>query len=403
MAKPMFLRKLKNQMLFGMAKVIAGAPKGQYMAFIGKASCARLCDRIVELGHTSVLVVTDRALRDLGLADEAVAGLNREGVKVTWYDKVDPDPSYQHVQEGAQLLRDSGATAVLAVGGGSSIDCAKVIAITKHNDEDPSKWAGFGKAPEEVAPLFVIPTTSGTGSEATMGAVITNKAIQKKEIISGGGLLPTCVALDACLMVGLPKPVTAATGIDALTHGIEAYISTWERGNRSDMGRTAVQGVFRWLRIAVEEPGNMEAREGMALAAYHAGVAINQVNVGNVHAIAHQLGANFGIPHGHANALVLPHVLTLYGMTAVDRLAELAVATGVSDSGHPETRARAFVDAVEKLIADVGIAPTDPRVKRHAFDTIAEAALDEGDGYFCPRLLEKAEVLGVLDAISESE
>ena len=147
MAKPMFLRKLKNQMFFGMAKAIAGAPKGQYMAFVGKASCARLCDRIVELGHTSILVVTDKALRDLGLADEAVAGLNRDGVKLTWYDKVDPDPSYEHVKEGAQLLRDSGATAVLAVGGGSSIDCAKVIAITKHHDEDPSKWAGFGKAP----------------------------------------------------------------------------------------------------------------------------------------------------------------------------------------------------------------------------------------------------------------
>jgi alcohol dehydrogenase class IV len=202
-------------------------------------------------------------------------------------------------------------------------------------------------------------------------------------------------------MVGLPKPITAATGIDALTHGIEAYISTWERGNRTEMGRISVQGVFRWLRLACDEPGNMDAREGMALAAYNAGVAINQVNVGNVHAIAHQLGANFGVPHGHANALVLPHVLTLYGETAVERLAELAVATGISDSGHPETRARAFIAEVEQLIADVGIAPTDARIKRDAFDAIAEAAMDEGDGYFCPRQLEKSEILNVLEAISE--
>lgn len=402
MAKPMFLRKIKNRLIYVMARLVAGEPSGQYMAFVGKASCARLCERIIELGHTSVLVVTDKALRDLGLADEAVAGLNREGVTLSWYDQVDPDPTYGHVEAGARILRESGATAIVAVGGGSSIDCAKVIALTKHNaGDDMTSWAGFGKAPDEAAPLFVIPTTSGTGSEATMGAVITNQATHKKEIISGSSIHPAAVALDACLMVGLPKPITAATGIDALTHGIEAYISTWERGNRTEMGRISVQGVFRWLRQACEDPGNMDAREGMALAAYNAGVAINQVNVGNVHAIAHQLGANFGIPHGHANAIVLPHVLTLYGETAVERLAELAVATGVSDSGHPETRARAFIAEVEKLIADVGIAPTDPRIKREKFDVIAEAAMDEGDGYFCPRQLEKSEILNLLEAISE--
>ena len=255
MAKPMFLRKIKNRLIYVMAKLVAGEPSGQYMAFVGKASCARLCERIIELGHTSVLVVTDKALRDLGLADEAVAGLNREGVTLSWYDQVDPDPTYGHVEAGARILRESGATAIIAVGGGSSIDCAKVIALTKHNaGDDMTTWAGFGKAPEEAAPLFVIPTTSGTGSEATMGAVITNQSTHKKEIISGSSIHPAAVALDACLMVGLPKPITAATGIDALTHGIEAYISTWERGNRTEMGRISVQGVFRWLRQACEDP-----------------------------------------------------------------------------------------------------------------------------------------------------
>ena len=240
MAKPMFLRKLKNRLFFAMAKVIAGKAKGQYMAFVGKASCARLCDRIVELGHTSVLVVTDKALRDLGLADEAVAGLNRDGVTLAWYDQVDPDPTYAHVEAGARILRESGATAIVAVGGGSSIDCAKVIALRKYSDGDMTKWPGMGNSPDEAAPLFVIPTTSGTGSEATMGAVITNQTTHKKEIIGGEAIHPKAVALDACLMVGLPKPITAATGIDALTHGIEAYISTWELGNRTEIGRAHV-------------------------------------------------------------------------------------------------------------------------------------------------------------------
>ena len=148
MAKPMFLRKIKNRLIYTMAKVVAGEPSGQYMAFVGKASCARLCERIIELGHTSVMVVTDKALRDLGLADEAVAGLNRDGVTISWYDKVDPDPTYGHVEAGARVLRESGATAIIAVGGGSSIDCAKVIALTKHNSGDMTTWAGFGKAPD---------------------------------------------------------------------------------------------------------------------------------------------------------------------------------------------------------------------------------------------------------------
>ena len=233
-----------------------------------------------------------------------------------------------------------------------------------------------------------------------MGAVIKDPKEQLKHIIVGEDLLPQAVALDPDLLLGLPAPVTAATGIDALTHGIEAYICVWDRGTRKENGRLAIQGVFCWLERAVKHPEDLEARQGMALAAYHAGIAINQVGVGNVHAIAHQLGARYGIPHGQANALALPHVLKACLAEAETALAELAVVTNVSEAVSPAARAQAFVDAVQDLITKVGIAETDPRIQPADWMVLAHAAMDESDGYVSPRLLTKAEIMDTLQRIT---
>ena len=233
-----------------------------------------------------------------------------------------------------------------------------------------------------------------------MGAVIKDPAEQLKHIIVGDDLLPQAVALDPDLLLGLPATVTAATGIDALTHGIEAYICIWDRGTRQENGRLAVQGVFRWLERAVSHPEDIEARQGMAVAAYHAGVAINQVGVGNVHAIAHQLGARYGIPHGQANALALPHVLQACLADAETALAELAVVTAVSDAASPAARAQAFVDAVTDLIRKVGIDETDARIQSADWEVLAHAAMDESDGYVSPRLLTKPEIMDTLKRIT---
>ena len=233
-----------------------------------------------------------------------------------------------------------------------------------------------------------------------MGAVIKDPEEKLKHIIVGEDLLPQAVALDPDLLLGLPAPVTAATGIDALTHGIEAYICIWDRGTRKENGRLAIQGVFRWLERAVQHPEDVEARQGMAVAAYHAGIAINQVGVGNVHAIAHQLGARYGIPHGQANALALPHVLKACLAEAETALAELAVVTNVSDAASPAARAQAFVEAVQDLIAKVGIAEADPRIQPADWTVLAHAAMDESDGYVSPRLLTKVEIMDTLERIT---
>ena len=396
MAAPYPLRKLKSGLKLKLAKILMGdKATTPHFAWAGAGSSERLCARIEQSGHKNVLVVTDKPLRALGVVDRALEGFDRSVTTLHFYDGVEPDPTFGQVAEGAKVCRDSYCTAVLAVGGGSSIDAAKVIALEAVNEGDPMSWVGLNKAPATAVPIYAIPTTSGTGSEATMGAVITHEVDHSKQIISGLAVLPRAVAVDPDLMLGLPPAITAATGLDALTHGIEAYTSLWERGSRTETSLMAIQGVFKWLPKVLLEPGNVVAREGMALAAYYGGVAINQVNVGFVHAIAHQLGARYGIPHGMANALVLPHVLKAYGSAAEPKLAELARAIGLSN-----TTGAGFINAVFELRELAGLPSQHAAIQARDIDAIVEAAIAEGDGYFSPRLFTPDEVKSILLAIS---
>ncbi len=403
MAAPMILRRAKWHFTLTLAKLLIGKKAtAAHFALVGAGSSLALTQRLTDAGYRKVLVVTDAPLRALGLIDPIVDSLTSEGVEVEIFDGVEPDPTYSQIKAGAAIKLSTGCDVVLAIGGGSSMDAAKIIACCKSPTDTPESWVGRNKVPEEITPLYAIPTTAGTGSEATMGAVITNEADHCKQVIAAPDLLPSAVALDAGLMLGLPGSITAATGIDALTHGIEAYLSVWDRGTRAETGRLAITGVFQWLRKAMETPENLEARQGMAIAAYYGGVAINQVNVGTVHAIAHQLGATYGIPHGVANGLVLPHVLRLYGEAATDRLAQLAAATGVASEGSAEARSEAFIAAIEALKRDVGLPEKHPAIQRADHLAIAEAAVAEGDGYFSPRLFTVEQVCGILEAITES-
>lgn len=234
-----------------------------------------------------------------------------------------------------------------------------------------------------------------------MGAVISDAETHQKGVISGATLLPDTIALDPELITGLPPHITAATGMDALTHGIEAYIGVWDRGTRLEDARIAVKLVFEHLAAAYHDGNNLDARTGMSMGAYYAGLAINQVNVGNVHAIAHQLGGKYGIPHGLANALVLPHVLEFCHEEAAQRLAELAVLVGLGQSGEDDGQlAHRFVQAVRDLRTEVGIPDHSEKLQREDFDAIAELAMAEGDGYPVPRLLDKASVVAILGRIA---
>jgi alcohol dehydrogenase len=398
----MMLRKIKHSLYIALMKFAMKFQDGiRHFAFCGSGASAQLCAHIVRLGFTKVLVVTDKPLRELGIVDKAIAGLKEAGVDVAIFDGVLPDPTFEQVAAGAAVLREHGSEAVLAIGGGSSMDAAKVIAACANSSESPTEWVGFGKLKHEVLKLFAIPTTSGTGSEATMGAVISDAATHAKSIITGPDLTPTATALDPDLITGLPQHITAATGMDALTHAIEAYIGLWDRGSRLEDAAAAVKLIFENLPTAYHNGSDLNAREGMAVGSYYGGIAINQVNVGNVHAIAHQLGGKYGIPHGLANALVLPHVLEFCRVEAQASLAKLAIIAGLGKEGEGEEQlAYAFIRGVKDLRTEVGIPDHSDKIKPGDYADICAAAIAEGDLYPVPKLLEEAAVLSILGSIS---
>jgi alcohol dehydrogenase class IV len=400
---PMFLRKIMHTLYLFLMKTLAGlGPGARHHTFAGSGSSRALCEHIIRTGVQKVLLVTDKPLRDLGVVERAAAALIASDVDIAYYDGVLPDPTYGHVAAGAAIAKSHGSEAVLAIGGGSSIDAAKIIAASATSDDNPVDWVGFGKVKHDVLRVYAIPTTSGTGSEATMGAVISDPVTHQKGVISGGPLLPEAVALDADLITGLPPHITAATGMDALTHAIEAYIGVWERGTRLQDARIAVKLIFDNLPTAFHDGSNLGARDGMAMGAYYAGLAINQVNVGNVHAIAHQLGGKYGIPHGLANALVLPHVLDFCHDEAQQRLAELAQLLGLGEPGDGESQlAHHFVKAVRDLRTEVGIPDHSTLIKREDYPYITDLAIAEGALYPVPRLLDKESVVAILSHITD--
>lgn len=399
---PMFVRKFQHALYMRLMKFVAGLGPGvQHRAFVGAGSSRELCHHIARTGARKVLVVTDKPLRELGLVDRAIAGLIEVGVDINYYDGVLPDPTFAQVAEGVAQHKAHGGDVILAIGGGSAMDAAKIIAASATSEQSPTEWVGFGKVKHEVLKLYAIPTTSGTGSEATVGAVISDPVTHEKSIISGPTLLPTAVALDPELMQGLPPHITAATGMDALTHGIEAYIADWERGSRTEDARLGVKLVFDNLSKAYHDGSDLDARAGMMMGAYYAGLAINQVNVGNVHAIAHQLGGTYGIPHGLANALVLPHVLEFCHDEAAPRLAELAAVIGVGEPGENASQlAHRFIKAVRDLRTEVGIPDHSEQLQREDFAHISELAVAEGVGYPVPRLMDEATVTDILGKIA---
>ena len=396
------MNKLKNALFFLLAKLLtASSPGSTHLAFAGAGSARQLCAHIRRSGFRRVLVVTDKPLRELGIVDRAIEGFGGSEVELHFYDGVKPDPDFDQVAAGAAEFKRHNADAVLAVGGGSSIDCAKIVAASAASDENPRDWVGLGKVKHDVAPIFVIPTTAGTGSEATAGAVISDPVTHEKSVLSGSSLAPAAVAIDADLQLGMPPAITAATGMDALTHAIEAYICRWERGTRKEYAERAIRIIFAELERAYTHGEDADAREAMALAAFYAGIAINQVNVGNVHAIAHQLGGKYGIPHGQANALVLPHVLDFCAEEAEAPLAELGLLVGAASPGQsPREQTRAFIDAVLRLRDAVGIAPTSDRIRAEDFDYLVDLAVNEAVGYFSPKLLDAAGARAVLQKIS---
>lgn len=376
-------------------------PIPQPTLLVGPGSSGRLGQAIAGFGHRRILLVTDEVVSRLGLLKALTDALDSAATPYVLFDAVTPDAPIPVVEQGIEIFKRERCDALVAFGGGSVIDAAKVIGLAAANDRHPRSLVGYFRALRGPAPIYAAPTTAGTGSEVTVAAVISDPDNEKKLVVADTRIVPKMAALDPLLMTGLPKPVTAATGMDALTHAVEAYIGYWGTGYTDRMALSAVSMIYENLPVAYNDGANLAAREQMALASTYAGLAFTRANVGNVHAIAHQLGGKYHTPHGLANAIMLPQVLRFSASAITEKLAVLAVRAGVgADGERPAALARRFLDSVEELAAAVGIPRQLDALRERDIPALAEAACWEADtNYPVPRRMTQQDCEALLRAV----
>ena len=369
-------------------------PRPSPMVFKGPGSANTLAEQLSLLGFGKALIVTDNFLAGSGILDGIKSTLERTGVDYAIFDGVLPDPAFDQVQAGEAVLRTERCDAVVAVGGGSVLDAAKAIALLHTNPGDLADFDGIQKSKNPPVPLFAVPTTAGTGSEITLAAVISDAVTHTKVPIIDSKMIPGFVALDAEIMKGMPKGITAATGMDALTHAVESYLSTASTAATEVQAKAAVRLIFEHLPRAFHNGDDMESRDAMAMAAFYAGAAFGRTSVGYVHGIAHQLGRTCHTPHGNANAMVLPEVLGAYGACAHQRLAELARLVGLGEPGDGDAKlANAFVQAIIDMRRELDLPMKPEGLKEQDIPEIVDEALKEaGELYPVPRYFSEAEV-----------
>lgn len=374
----------------GAGKVTRFLPIPQPTLLVGPGSSARLGQAVAGFGHRRILIVTDGIISKLGLLKSLTDALQAGGAAYAVFDEITPDAPIPLIERGIAAYRDHDCDAIVAVGGGSSMDASKAIAVSIANPKKSLRaLAGYFKGLNTPVPVYAVPTTAGTGSEVTVAAVIADHERHSKLVIVDTRMVPKMAALDPALMTGLPPAVTAATGIDALTHAVEAYIGQWATPYTDSMALSAVGLIFENLRTCYREGHKLEAREKMALASTYAGIAFTRANVGYVHAIAHQFGGRYHTPHGLANAMVLPHVLRFSAPAITDRLAQLAVRADLGSADEPEeVLAEKFMAGVEALNHDLGIPLHLEALREQDIPALARAACKEAHtGYPVPRYM----------------
>jgi alcohol dehydrogenase len=361
--------------------------------FSGPGSSLQLCEHIAAQGVKSLLIVTDAMLVKIGLLQPMQDKLRALGVSCVVYDGVMPNPTIEQIENGLAILEQHQCTSILAIGGGSSIDAAKVIAARATNPYRIVHMSGLLRVAFRLLPLYAVPTTAGTGSEVTIAAVVSDPATTRKFAIMSPRLVPLAAALDGALMTGLPAPITAATGMDALTHAVEAYISRNRTRKTDAEALEATRLIMQNLPTAVRDGKNLEARQNMALASFKAGVAFTTAGVGYVHAIAHNFGAYYHVPHGLANAIILPRVLEFSKPDCTARLARLAEVSGLRKGGESDAQlADAFIQRIRDMNREFGIPAQVDKLRAEDIPAITDKALFEAHLYYAvPRYMDVAE------------
>ncbi|HBV87956.1 MAG TPA: alcohol dehydrogenase [Desulfosporosinus sp.] len=361
--------------------------------------------KLIKSKHVdSVLIVTDKTIVALGLMEGLFEGLSDAGVDFVVYDQTVPNPTIDNIEDALQMYKANNCTGIVAFGGGSPIDCAKGVgARVARPKKSISKMKGVFKVLKRIPPLFAIPTTSGTGSETTIAAVITDSRTHEKYAINDTSLVPQYAVLDPVLTVNLPPHITATTGIDALTHAVEAYIGRSNTTETKQYGRDAVKLIFENIFEAYSNGKNLVARKNMQEASFLAGLAFTRAYVGYVHAIAHTLGGFYSVPHGLANAIILPYVLEYYGKSAHKSLAELADVVGLSLPGDTsEQKAIKFNEAIKRLNESMGIPNKVQGIIKSDIPLMVERALAESNPlYPVPKIMSKKDINNIYHIIKE--
>ena len=351
-------------------------------SYFGAGSRKVIAEEVAKRGYKKALVVTDKDLVKFGVAAQVTDVLKAAGIPFEMFDEVKPNPTVKNVKNGIAAFKAAGADFIVAIGGGSSMDTSKAVGIIINNPEfaDVTSLEGVANTKKKSVPVIALPTTAGTAAEVTINYVITDEENVKKMVCVDPNDIPTLAIIDPELMLSMPRGLTAATGMDALTHAIEGLITlgAWEMSDMFEI--KAIEMIAKWLPKAVENPSDIEARDGMATAQYIAGMAFSNVGLGLVHGMAHPLGAYYDIPHGVAHALLLPFVMEYNKEAAKAKYRTIAEAMGVDTSAMDDDQAaQAAVDAVKALAVKVRIPQhlSELGVPESGLPTLAQAAFND--------------------------
>ena len=359
------------------------------ISILGVGCLKQIITYIKPMAFRKALIVSDHFLVESNLIQKITDLLAEAGIFFIIYDQVSPNPTVTQVEYGLKLFKDNGCDFLISFGGGSPHDCAKAIALLATNGGDIRSYVGLNKSKVPSAPLIAVNTTAGTGSELTRFCVITDLERHLKMTITDWHVTPIIAVNDADLMIGMPPGLTAATGIDALTHAIEAYVSTNATPVTDCKALKAIELIVNYLPLAVKNGKDIKAREMMVYAEYLAGIAFNNASLGYVHAMAHQLGGLYNLPHGLANALLLPAVAQFNLPTVPQKYADITRALGMDTTGLSlEQAGQLGITAIGQLIKDLGIPQSLSTVRGFTIDDIpklASNALQDGCAPTNPR------------------
>ncbi|WP_027178416.1 iron-containing alcohol dehydrogenase [Maridesulfovibrio bastinii] len=374
------------------------------VTLIGIGAHKEIPAKIRALGGTKPLLVTDKGITGAGLTKMITDLLASEGMDVVVYDETIPNPTDKNVHAGVEIYKKNNCDSLITLGGGSSHDCGKGVGLVVANGGKIHDYEGVDKSTQPMPPYVAVNTTAGTASEMTRFCIITDTSRHVKMAIVDWRVTPGIALDDPLLMVGMPPALTAATGMDALTHSVEAYVSTAATPMTDSAAEKSIELIAKYLRPAVANGTDIEAREAMCFAQYLGGMAFNNASLGHVHAMAHQLGGFYDLPHGECNAILLPHVEKVNLIAKVDRFVKIAQLMGENTEGlSPMEAAELALTAIKRLSADIGI-PSGlvelgkrygKEVKEEDIPTMTANAQKDACALTNPRLLKDAEVAAI--------